>query len=1237
MFVTYTHETTAHFEMVRRLSEFLRDRGIDVVLDQWADVGRLNWAEWAERELPAADFVLVIASPEYRRRVQPGAPAGEGWGARYEAKLLRELLTAEPGRWEPRVLPVVLPGRNLREIPLFLLPHSATHYQVTALTEQGTESLLRALRSEPGQHRTGKLWTPPTGPGDRADRDRVVSPTRNSLTDPQRLILPLQERENLHRVFLPAVRQAIEDPAVVAVHADAGLGKSVLLAQVHDELAADPDVGVVLVSASAKVRDRPRDADELDHQFGAAVLRSGTLTGQLAAQRARGLRPVVLLDTLDLILDAASRPVVVAWLRQVVDSGVPVVLTCRTFEFKAHLEPLNERAPLLATLVDRREVYRLSRPETEAFALAYLRGLAEPGADPGRYDRFLERLLHLRTQRQTVVEVCGSPLLLALTCRLYAPTGDVPEDLTVARLFDSYWHAHVIRSPRRELTYEESDERGRVCLAGARSLFSRSRTTFVEDFKATGIEPRPAPEVVDELCSNGVLVSGVDPAWFRFFHQSFAEWVIARHLAADEEDRSRFSAALVDPVRRSHLAPVLVQLLYTLTDRDVRRGFVTALDADDLLVFRALALSAVTRRAVDEVRVLADRATMLSPEHQRHLADAVGATPEDALGEVAEVVGGIVGDADDEAVFAVVKVLGSMIGRLPAGRGRGLARALDAVLARRSGMADRDRADEVVHVLLTGFDEAVETPADEDLTVLQRYYGQVGPLGRARILRMHATGSPALGADLLRIALDNRLPGQVMAEAVAVAGQVADDPAAAHDLGWHDWRTMLSRPYAKGWDEVQGELVATAVADRGTVDLADLIALALTDDKVVAQRAWYVAEKVAVRSPREVLDLLLSTPAPRDRRAASLVRAVLQKVGRIGRPDAEHLLSWLEPVVADNPMIVVQAMVQAAEGHADLLARAVVHAVGLPHSEMTRVVTTVLDACPADGLHHLADTLRPLSTSDKELAGRVAGSLAPVDEAGRRRCVELVLGGSVGASRTAAHRLVAVAGELGWYDPDLATELLATRTPGAAHDVARWITRFGLPLTSPLSRAVLEALRTLDTAPVVEALLQVVTDDIRAEGPLVECAPEVVTDQLALIPDVEPAGIPGTDLARTRARGTLRVLRPLLEQARAPQRRPPWLRALTTRALRDVPAFALDRAEDDLERVIVNAGHAFRGDPTSLLDELLADLPTLAGGVQLAVARATRLERGENSDDFRALAHRATEPGAHSYVIRYLA
>jgi hypothetical protein len=64
-------------------------------------------------------------------------------------RLLRELYHSDPGTWTRRILPVVLPGRSVGEIPLFLQPRTADHYMVTSFTPEGAGDLLRTLRGKP--------------------------------------------------------------------------------------------------------------------------------------------------------------------------------------------------------------------------------------------------------------------------------------------------------------------------------------------------------------------------------------------------------------------------------------------------------------------------------------------------------------------------------------------------------------------------------------------------------------------------------------------------------------------------------------------------------------------------------------------------------------------------------------------------------------------------------------------------------------------------------------------------------------------------------------------------------------------------------------------------------------------------------------------------------------------------------------------------------------------------------
>ncbi len=152
VFITYSHDTQAHKNQVREFATFLRrEIGLDVHLDQWYDSRRLDWSAWAIDHLTNADFILVIASPEYKRRADGAAPPNEGRGAQFETAMIRDNLTKNLREETARVLPVVLPGRSVDEIPVFLNAHSTTHYRIAEFTEAGIASLLAAITGD-GQY-----------------------------------------------------------------------------------------------------------------------------------------------------------------------------------------------------------------------------------------------------------------------------------------------------------------------------------------------------------------------------------------------------------------------------------------------------------------------------------------------------------------------------------------------------------------------------------------------------------------------------------------------------------------------------------------------------------------------------------------------------------------------------------------------------------------------------------------------------------------------------------------------------------------------------------------------------------------------------------------------------------------------------------------------------------------------------------------------------------------------------
>ena len=108
-------------------------------------------------QLAEADFILVIASPAYKRRADGQESPDKGRGAQFEAAILRNNVMRNLPEDTKRILPVVLPGRSIDEIPTFLNAHSTTRYTVTEFTIEGVESLRYAFAGHP------KFALPPLG------------------------------------------------------------------------------------------------------------------------------------------------------------------------------------------------------------------------------------------------------------------------------------------------------------------------------------------------------------------------------------------------------------------------------------------------------------------------------------------------------------------------------------------------------------------------------------------------------------------------------------------------------------------------------------------------------------------------------------------------------------------------------------------------------------------------------------------------------------------------------------------------------------------------------------------------------------------------------------------------------------------------------------------------------------------------------------------------------------------
>jgi hypothetical protein len=146
-FVSYAHDSAAHRCIVFKLDDLLRENGVETVIDR-QPAERINWDDWASREILRADFVLLIASPAYRAAMEHG-PSRNHLGVQAEGMLLRDRYHGDPATWRTKILPVVLPGCRVEDIPLFVFPNIETRYEIADLTREGAAELLAVLTGQP--------------------------------------------------------------------------------------------------------------------------------------------------------------------------------------------------------------------------------------------------------------------------------------------------------------------------------------------------------------------------------------------------------------------------------------------------------------------------------------------------------------------------------------------------------------------------------------------------------------------------------------------------------------------------------------------------------------------------------------------------------------------------------------------------------------------------------------------------------------------------------------------------------------------------------------------------------------------------------------------------------------------------------------------------------------------------------------------------------------------------------
>ncbi len=142
VFVSYSHDSEPHRESVLQVAQQLRGWGVDIHLDRFEPVPEAGWPRWMMTEMQAADFVLMVCTPTYRRRFDGQEAAGKGKGATLEGLLAVQQIYDASTR-NAKFIPVLFAGAGEHDIPPLLRPY--THYTLPSQLD----ALYRHVTAQP--------------------------------------------------------------------------------------------------------------------------------------------------------------------------------------------------------------------------------------------------------------------------------------------------------------------------------------------------------------------------------------------------------------------------------------------------------------------------------------------------------------------------------------------------------------------------------------------------------------------------------------------------------------------------------------------------------------------------------------------------------------------------------------------------------------------------------------------------------------------------------------------------------------------------------------------------------------------------------------------------------------------------------------------------------------------------------------------------------------------------------
>ncbi|HBL60366.1 MAG TPA: hypothetical protein DDZ80_18480 [Cyanobacteria bacterium UBA8803] len=747
-------------------------------------------------------------------------------------------------------------------------------------------------------------------------------------------ILPRIRRTTILEKCLKAIGHGVKEQKrrVIPILGAAGSGKSTILGTIYDELIQELDQThngwIALIRCNDLIESVETFATELGEK---ACGQKKPITELAATLTQKHNRGVLLLDTLDLVLDKRLIPVLRQIWLQLLASGTTVVFTCRDQDFRDFFEPYHESFAGFTESIERCEIGQFEDEEVKAAAIAFVeRELADRTLENAT--DFADKIIALSADSQSLKDITRNPLLLALLCKLFAEEGNIPEDLTVSQLYEIYWNLRIAQGRRLQT---ESRLIGMakktLCLTLAQMMYNRSRDRLRDFVFESDLEfDEQSFLAYTELKSDGVIQDlGGDK--LGFFHQTFLEYAIARWLDSTEAGAIA-KQQLLDQLStrttaylQNYIWPVVRQLL-SLTHLPEFYQIAHRLDTRQLPPFRAVTFAAVSRtepEAAYQLQQLLPLAFTLGDAYTDIILTAIRGAPA-RHGEVLwSVVLELLSQTRQTLANKAAEITGELLTRLPPPRGDRMVSALQAVRGR-----SREEADLRSHLFGKLIGTYIKMPKrggiDLDvLPALKEHYFRFGGLTRWLVLEFYlATDVPdRLKRDLLMAIIQKPTSEQFKERdsAVALLKQTLPNLIKSGDSPFgKSWIEALYAPLPADWDLIQAAAVGAQAAH--DPQLLDTLIQPLfpthqspTDGQLIRRHHVAIGEAIKNGAGNAVaaalLNIPLNTVSPNRFSTISQLLRELNNTGNHQLPLApnlvESLAQWLSAGMSDRPLQLI--------------------------------------------------------------------------------------------------------------------------------------------------------------------------------------------------------------------------------------------------------------------------------------------------------------------------------------------